>query len=80
MSFLSLILLHTLFEIMENTSLGIKFINKYIFLWPGGKTMPDSIINNLGDTLSVIIGWYSSLLLDNKGEHLGWYKSHINNK
>ena len=30
------IVLHAIFEFVENTQMGIKIINKYIVFWPGG--------------------------------------------
>ena len=39
-------------------------INKYMPFWPGGKPSADTIINNIGDTIGVILGWLSSLLVD----------------
>ncbi len=76
-SFVHLIILHTLFEIIENTAIGIKFINKYFTFWPGGKAYPDNIINRVGDTLGAIVGWGSAYYLDKLGEHYGWYTRHI---
>ncbi len=52
-----LIVLHIIFEIIENTPEGINFINKYIKIWPGGKDHPDTIINSIGDIISSIVGW-----------------------
>lgn len=62
-------LIHFLFEVIENTELGMKMMNKYIihpgyFSYPGGKNMADSYINIVGDNLSFIIGWLSSYILD----------------
>jgi len=64
-SFLSLFVIHTIFELLENTEYGIFVINKYISFWPGGKLKADSIINRIGDTIGAIFGWYSSKVLDN---------------
>ena len=66
-------LLHTLFEIVENTSTGIYIINNYITFWPGGKPAPDTLINNLGDTVFAILGWLSALLITSQGEKLKLY-------
>lgn len=52
-----LIIIHIIFEYVENTLQGINFINKNIKLWPGGKFFADSIINRTGDVLSSVIGW-----------------------
>jgi len=77
-SFNNWLLLHTLFEIIENTAFGISFINTYFTFWPGGKPKPDYIINIFGDTLGALFGWISACYLDNIGNKYGWYKQHIN--
>ena len=69
-------ILHTIFEILENTKFGIKLINK-IFFWPGGKPKADSFINIVGDTIGAMIGWGSAYLVDNIGNKYGWYPLHI---
>lgn len=56
-SFWSLIIVHTLFEFMENTKMGMAFINTYIPIWPGGKSHPDSVLNSVGDTVYAGLGW-----------------------
>jgi hypothetical protein len=51
---------------LENTSVGIQFIQNHLLtIWPGGKKYSDSIINILGDIVSGIIGWYVCYLIDN---------------
>lgn len=72
-------ILHTIFEYLENTHLGIHFINKYITFWPGGKPYADPFINNIGDTITAILGWISAYYLDKIGHQNGWYKAHIKN-
>jgi len=74
------IILHTIFEIVENTKMGMKFINTYIihpgyFSWPGGKDYADSLINNVGDTIFFTVGWALAAYLDVEGIKQGWYKS-----
>ena len=54
------LILHTIFEIVENTQMGMNIINNYIVLWPGGKQNSDSIINIVGDTLGAALGWLSA--------------------
>lgn len=71
------IILHTIFEILENSKLGIKFINHYIKLWPGGKQQSDTFINSIGDTIGAILGWLSAYFIDKLGQKYGWYKSHL---
>ena len=56
-SFLWLAVLHTVFEFVENTSHGMKFINTWIPFWPGGKSHPDSVVNRVGDTVFSLMGW-----------------------
>ena len=60
----NLIILHTLFEFLENTVEGIKLINKFKY-WPGGKDKADSPLNILGDTISVILGWIVAYVINN---------------
>tara|TARA_B100000686_G_C16759324_1_gene957624 strand:+ start:1280 stop:1582 length:303 start_codon:yes stop_codon:yes gene_type:complete len=67
------IILHTIFEIFENTQMGMDLINKYIVFWPGGKYKSDTIINMTGDTLGAILGWLSAYFLDQLGNKYGWY-------
>ena len=76
-SLLNFIILHTIFEILENTKLGINIINKYVVFWPGGKPKSDSIINVFGDTIGAIIGWISAYYLDKIGNKYNWYQLHI---
>lgn len=59
-SFIWWMLLHTIFEVLENTKAGVHFIDRYIPFWPGGKLAPDSFINSLGDTIGALLGWVSS--------------------
>ena len=65
--------LHTMFELVENTSQGIYFINNYITLWPGGKPKPDSIVNGIGDTIFSILGWIIAYYTDNIGKKFKLY-------
>jgi hypothetical protein len=76
-SLLNFIILHTIFEILENTKTGMNIINKYILFWPGGKPKSDSIINAFGDTIGAILGWISAYYLDNIGNKYNWYSLHI---
>ena len=73
------IIVHSLFELLENTTFGIYFINTYLKFWPGKKPNPDTIINILGDTLGAILGWLSARSLDKLGEKKGWYEVHLKN-
>ena len=59
-----LLLVHTIFELLENSPYGIKFINTQLKgIWPGGKDNSDTVINILGDTVFVALGWLSAHLL-----------------
>jgi len=70
------IVIHTLFEIIENTTIGMGLINKCPY-WPGGKNYRDSLYNIIGDTIGTILGWYSANLLDKIGNKYGFYEKHI---
>jgi hypothetical protein len=62
-SFLNTLIIHTLFEIIENTNQGVHFIDKYLKFWPGGKKQPDSLINNIGDTIFMMLGWIIAYMI-----------------
>ena len=53
----SLFVLHTLFEIVENSKFGIHIINTYVKIWPGGKPAADTLINSIGDVSISLLGW-----------------------
>lgn len=77
-SFINGILVHALFEYLENTNYGVSLINKYIiepgyFHWPGEKHKPDALINMLGDNVFFAIGWVIAYILDFIGTKRGWY-------
>ena len=84
LSFMSAIFLHTVFELVENTDIGMSLINKYFihpgyFSWPGGKNYADSKINMLGDTIFFALGWLISAFLDVTGTQRKWYEAHPKN-
>lgn len=54
---------HTIFEFAENTVPGMRFINTYLKLWPGGKSAPDNLLNQFGDTVAGVAGWAAADLL-----------------
>ena len=67
-SFKTWMILHVLFEYLENTRVGMKFINDYFKLWPGGKSKADSFENSMiGDNISAALGWIVSRAID-KGD------------
>jgi hypothetical protein len=52
------IVLHILFEFIENTPIGMNLINIYfIGWWPGGKTHPDNLKNRISDVVFTGLGW-----------------------
>jgi hypothetical protein len=64
-SFLITMVIHILFEFIENTPLGMNLINTYFSeIWPGGKTHPDNLLNRTSDTLFTGLGWGLSWWLD----------------
>lgn len=71
-------IIHFLFEIFENTNIGMYLINKYIiypgyFSWPGGKHKSDTILNTIGDNAFFVIGWLMAYGLDLYGIKNNWY-------
>jgi len=72
-----LIIIHTVFEISENTTYGMYIINKFFYIWPGGKKKADSIENMIGDTLAAILGWLTVYYIDHMGEKSIFYKTYI---
>jgi hypothetical protein len=65
------ILIHSSFEYLENTEIGMKVIRD-TGVWPGGKDRADSLINSLGDTIFAILGWIVAYWLDNLGKKYNW--------
>ena len=76
-SLINWVILHTIFEFLENTQMGMNIINKYIVFWPGGKPKSDTIINNLGDTFGSVLGWLSAYYLNKLGNNYKLYGLHI---
>jgi hypothetical protein len=74
--FLYWLILHTIFEIVENTHMGMYIINTYMGFWPGGKPKADTIKNCFGDTLGAVFGWLSAYYVDKVGNKYGWYQLH----
>jgi hypothetical protein len=78
MSFTMLFILHTIFEITENTTYGMYLINTlFKGIWPGGKPYADSIVNSIGDTIGAMLGSLCAYYLDYLGSTRGWYTSHL---
>ena len=63
-SLLHSVVIHILFEYIENTLIGMNIINNYITFWPGGKPYSDTIINSVFDTIFFAIGWILANQLD----------------
>jgi hypothetical protein len=66
-SLINFVILHTIFEFLENTKMGMNIINQYIVFWPGGKPKSDTIKNIVGDTFGAMFGWFSAYYLDKLG-------------
>lgn len=62
--FVWFLVIHTIFEIVENTKCGIMVINRYLTFWPGGKPQADSFMNSVGDTFGALLGWLFSEYLN----------------
>lgn len=60
MSFLVWTIIHTLFEVVENTEAGMRFINTCVKMWPGGKPSADSLSNSVGDSVFAALGWLAA--------------------
>jgi len=58
------IIIHTLFEIIENSPKGVRFIDTKLKFWPGGKKSPDNLYNSISDLIFSIIGFIFALKLD----------------
>ena len=65
MPLVTLLVIHTIFELVENTDFGRDFITNNFTLWPGGKSHADSLVNMVGDTVFVTIGWFVAQQADN---------------
>jgi hypothetical protein len=71
------LMIHTIFEISENTQFGMDLINNNMSFWPGGKPKADAFINIIGDTIGTTIGWLSAYYIDKLGSKYDWYNMHI---
>lgn len=67
------IYLHALYELIENTKLGMHVITNYITIWPGGKERADSIKNSIGDIIFCAVGWLLAKYMDDIGKLYKWY-------
>jgi len=55
-----LIVIHIVFEYVENTQWGMNIINTYFTMWPGGKPYPDNLLNQVSDVVFSAIGWLAA--------------------
>ena len=55
-----LIVIHIVFEYVENTQWGMNIINTYFTMWPGGKPYPDNLLNQASDVVFSAIGWLAA--------------------
>jgi len=69
----SWLVIHTIFEYLENTKFGMRVINSFHY-WPGGKTYADSLQNSLGDTIGSLLGWVSAYAIDQLGKKHKWHE------
>jgi Na+/phosphate symporter len=60
------LILNILFEFIENSAIGVKIIDQYIKVWPGGKKSSDYILNSTSDIIFCMLGWYIAFILDKK--------------
>lgn len=68
------IIIHSLFEFIENTTYGMNIINTTMKdIWPGGKDRADSFINSMGDNFFAIIGWCIAYYFDYIGKKNKWF-------
>ena len=60
-----IVVLHIVFEYVENTPWGMNVINTYFKRWwPGGKTHADNLLNQTSDVLFAGLGWIISYYID----------------
>ena len=64
MPLMTLLVIHTIFELVENTDWGRNFITTHLTLWPGGKSQADSLTNTVSDTVFVTTGWFMAQQVD----------------
>lgn len=72
-----IIIIHTVFEISENTNYGMYIINKFFYIWPGGEKKADSIENMIGDTIACILGWLTFYYFDSVGKNNHTYITYL---
>jgi len=79
-SLVNWIIIHTIFEIVENSEYGMKAINTvFKNIWPGGKKYSDSVSNITSDIIFAILGWLFARMVDYYGNKYGLYELNIKN-
>lgn len=71
MDFTLWVIIHAVFELIENTDSGVKFIDDKLTFWPGGKKSPDLFINMTGDQISAMSGFLFAQMVDRYGKKYG---------
>jgi hypothetical protein len=66
------LIIHTVFEVIENTPVGIKFLNRHS-RYPGGKPHADTLQNSLGDLFGAFVGWSLAEAATRASNKYGWY-------
>lgn len=72
-------IIHSIFEFLENTDIGITTIHKSIPFWSRGKPYADGWTNQMGDSIGALLGWLSSYDLDKISVENKWYEKHLSN-
>lgn len=77
-SFMNWFILHGLFELTENTQIGMNIINNYFGkIWPGGKDFADAPINSIGDQVFAMLGWIVAYICDIVGNKYGVFRNKL---
>lgn len=71
--FTSWFIIHLLFEIIENQTTSMEFINMYFPQWPGGKAKADTLINSVSDQFFAMLGWIIGYMADYYGNKYELY-------
>jgi len=72
LSFWQWFFLHIIFEIVENSDMGLKMSKKLSFILPGVKYEKDSLLNMVGDQFFAVLGWLASFYLQKLGKKYDW--------
>ncbi len=59
------LIVHALFEYIENTKIGMNLINNYIPTWPGGKQTKETFFQSMvSDNFFAVVGWLIASFVD----------------